>query len=738
MAEIDDLREQIRRAAESGDEATVARLSTRYRDLQVRAGQLQPVGRGFVAESGREYQLAQRALALRRAGREDEATQIIRVISRERVARNITRDGRGRGQAFLFGANTGMFNIGTLAAGGRELIEDTIGGNRNRVTARDRMEDISAVTDAVRERHPVSSGAGTVTGALASVVAPGGGAANLGRVERVRRAAVTGAGYGSAQGASDAFVRNEDVVEGATRGAVTGAAAGGGLSILGQALAPVLRSAGNRLANDQGLRLLAEHLNPQQLNQMVAAVRQYQRQFGRIPTLAQVAGMVDQSIAREAGTIVSSRVPASRVAQQGADRIRVEAQRDLAEAVMPTTSTSARVTTDTTNQAMQAVAGSAITARPNTPLRQWLESPDVAQVIAGLPPSRRALFDDALANNGPVTVRMLDDLRQQVGNVERLSGADRAWTELADQARRFADQASNGAFSRVLRQHGQNALREEIANQALRSPAAAQRVAGDLAESAQRARDLAAELGPAEATRIRNAGATQQRALAGVDEFRPSQALSRGEEAAGNVTELARAGLLWKSGGAAVASFIGRNLARLGVSPREAERFARDFTDPSQTQRALRFLQQRIGQGPANNFMRMLEAAGVRPTVERAANVGARGVVMSQSPREGEPPTEDLIRDRTDAEPTAAPMPADEAPQEEAQLQGPSSYVVDIRDRADAAREQGEEDIADELEQVAARLLELERLMQLAAANGNEEDARRLAQAYRAILNNEL
>lgn len=749
MAEIDDLRAQIAQAAQSGDEATVARLSERYRDLQVRSGQLQPVGRGFVAQSGREYQLAQRALALRRAGREDEATQIIRVISRERVARNITRGGRGRGEAFLFGANSGMFNIGTLALGGRELIEDTFGGNRNRVDARSRMEDAAAVQDAVRERHPVSSGAGTVTGALASVAAPGGGAANLTRVERVRRAAVAGAGYGGAQGASDAFVRGQDVVEGAQDGAVTGAVAGGTLSVLGQVLAPVIRSAGNRLADNQGLRLLAEHLNPAQLNQMVAAVRQYQRQFGRIPTLAQVAGMADQSIAREAGTIVSSRVPASRVAQEGADRIRREAQTDLAEAVLPGSSgqRGARsseggrspITSEETTRAMQAIAGSGAVARPGNALYDFLTSPDVANAIRGMPPSIRAAFDDALTVNAngaarPVTVRMLDDLRQEMGNLAANSGANRAWTEVANNARRFADDITSGAYSRITRRHGQNALREEVANEALRSPAAAQRVAGDLAESAQRSRDLTAELGPAEATRIRNAGRTQQRALAGVDEFRPAQALSRGEEAANNVTELARAGLLWKSGGAAVASFIGRNLARLGVSPREAERFARDFVDPSQTQRALAFLQQRLGRGPAARFARMLENAGVRPTVERVAGVGARGVSMGDP--SAAPATQDLLRDRG-AEPAAAPAPAEEPPQEEAQLQGPSSYVTDIRQRAEDARAENEDDIADELEATAERLFELEQLMQRAAAAGNEEDARALARQYRAILSNE-
>lgn len=656
MAEIDDLRTQIAQAAEAGDNAAVQRLSTRYRDLQAQSGQLPVIGRGFVAQTGREYQLAQRVVALRRAGRDDEAHQLTRVLARERSAAQITRDGRGRGEAALFGANRGLFNLGTIVSGGRELLEDTLGGNRNRITAREHMEDFSAAQDIVRARHPASAAAGEVGGVVLSLAAPGGGGARVvqggSRGARVARAAVTGAGYGGAQGASDAFVRNQDVVEGAVEGARTGAVVGGGLSVLGQAAAPVLRAVGNRRADSQGLRLLAEHMNSDQLNRIVLAARQYTRQFGRPPTLAEAAGMADSTIAREAGQIVESRVPASQVAQQGAQRVRVQAQRDLAESVLPNTSTSARVTTDETTRAMQGVAGSAIVARPNSPLRQWLESPDVAQVVRGLPPSRRQLFDDALANNGPVSVRMLDDLRQQVGNLERLSGADRAWTELADTAKRFADEASGGAFSRILRSHGQNALREDIANQALRSPAAAQRVAGELAESAQRARDLASELGPAEAARIRSAGSTVQRALRGVDEFEPRSAISAGEEAAANLGEVARGALLGKTGGAGIAAFIARNVRRLGITPKEAERFARDFTDPSQTERAIQFLQDRIGKGPANNFMRLLEQAGVRPTVERVATVGAR--VAARDGDQRPPETDELLNEEPEAQPETA------------------------------------------------------------------------------------
>lgn len=653
MAEIDDVRAQIAQAAASGDDATVARLSTRYRDLQASAGQLPVVGRGFVAQNGREFQLAQRAMTLRRAGRDNEATDLIRVIARERYARNLTANGGGRTTAALFGANRGIFNLGTLVNGGRELVEDTLGGNRNGRTAQQSMEDLSAVSDAVTARHPVSAAAGEVGGAALTLAIPGSGGAtvarNAPRVARVARAVATGAGYGGVQGASDAAVRGQDVAQGAERGAGAGAATGGTLSVLGQVLAPVLRAAGNRLADNQGLRLLAEHLNPQQLNAVVAAVRQYQRQFGSVPTLAEATGMVDQTISREAGQIVETQVPASQIAQQGADRIRIRHQRDLAEAVMPTSSTSGRVTTDTTNRAMQAIQGSAIVARQGTPLHDFLTRPNVTRAIRSMPPEQRALFDTAIDNGGPVSVRMLDDLRLQVGDLSRLKGADYAWTDVANEARRFADEATNGAYGRVIRVHGQNALREGIANEALRSPAAARRVAGDLAESASQARDLTAELGPAEAARIRNAGATIQRAGNGVEEFRPAQALSRGEAAAANVAETARAALLPKTGGAGTASFIARNVRRLGITQQEAERFARDFTDPSQTQRAIQFLQQRLGNGPANNFMRMLEAAGIRPTVERVGAVGAR--LAANGPNTNDTPTDELL---------GAPAPADQ------------------------------------------------------------------------------
>lgn len=733
MATVDELRVQLQEAIDAGDEARAATLSTQYRDAQARAGQLPPVGRSFVAQTGREYQLAQRVVSLRRAGRDDEATNLTRVIARERYARRLDERGRNRRvagihpEAFTFGANRGVLNIGTLASGGRELIEDTIGGNRNRVTARQHMEDLSAVSDQVTRNNPVSAAAGEVTGAVTTLPVGGPATQAASRTARVTRAAATGAAYGGAQGASDAYVRDQDVVEGAQRGATVGAVTGGALSVLGQVLAPVLRSAGNRLADSQGLRLIAEHVNPQQLNQMVAAVRQYQRQFGRVPTLAEAAGMVDNTIAREAGNIVASRVPASQVAQQGADRIRGQHQVDLAEAITPTSSASSRVTTETTNRAMQAIAGSARVVQPGDALHTFLDRPNTRRLINSMPPETRDALRDVIDNGGPLTVRMLDNIRQQVGNLEKLKGADQAWTEIANEARRYADEITNNAYGRVLRQHGQNALREEIANEALRSPAAAQRVARDLAESAARRRDLTAELGTAEATRLRNAGSTIQRAGRGVDEFRPSQALSRGEEAAANVTEGARALLLPKTGGAGTAAFIARNVARLGVSPREAEQFARDFTDPSRTQAALAFLQQRIGRGPASNFMAMLERAGIRPTVERVAVQGARAA--ARGPETELRDTQELIQDeeQATAEPTAAPAPVqiNESVSSEAQA---------LLAQAEAERDEG---VREELMQVYERIVDVERLLIQAVNNGDEEGALALAQQRRRILDNE-
>jgi hypothetical protein len=734
MAEIDDVRSQLEQAISAGDDATAQRLSTRYRDLQAQTGQLPTVGRGFVAQNGREYQLATRVLTLRRAGRDEEARNLTRIIARERFANQITRDGRGQGEAALFGANRGVLNLGTLASGAAELVEDTVGGNRNGLTAREKMEDFSAAQDIVRGRRPVAAAAGEVGGTVLSLAAPGGAAARAtqgaSRAGRVVSAAAQGATFGAAQGASDAFVRNEDVGEGAIDGANTGAVAGGALSIFGQAASPVVRALANRVADSQGLRLLAEHINPSQLNSIVLATRQYVRQFGRQPTLAEAAGMADATIAREAGQIVESRVPASQVAQQGAARVRTQAQRNLAEAVMPRSSASNSVTSDATTAAMQGVAGSALVARPGTPVRDWLVSPDVMRVIRRLPPSRRQLFDDAIVHNGAVTVRMLDDLRQQVGNIERLTGADRAWTDLANTARGFADQASNNAYSRILREHGQNALREEIANSALRSPAAAQETAADLAESAKRARDLTAELGPAEATRIRNAGSSVQRALRGVDEFEPRNALSRGEEAANNVGEGARAALLSKTGGAGIAAFIARNVRRLGISPQEAEQFARDFTDPSQTQRAIAFLQQRIGQGPTNRYLAALEQAGIRPTTERVAAAGARTASRGDVPEQ--PTTEELVSDQPSVEQTALPQAAEFDP-EQVEL---SSITQDYLDRA-AQLEGSDDDASSYLYEVGTRLADLERRMMQAAVAGDEVTARALAEQRQRIINNE-
>lgn len=738
MAEIDDVRSQIAQAAQSGDEATVARLSTHYRDLQARAGQLAPVGRGFVAQTGREYQLAQRALTARRAGREDEAHNLTRVIARERMARQITRNGGGRGEAALFGANRGIFNLGTLASGAVELVEDTVGGNRNGLTARESMEDYSAVQDTVRERHPVSSGAGEIGGAALTLAAPGGGAARAvqaTRVARVGRAVAQGAGYGAVQGGSDAAVRNQDIVEGAERGAGTGAAVGGGLSVAGQALAPAARALANRFLDNQGLRRLAEHVSPQQLNAIVAATRQYQRQFNRAPTLLQAASMADETIAASAGRIVEGRAPASHVARRGVQATRVQSQRDLAEAAMPGSSTvSARtnkhpVTTTITDAAMAPIEGSAIVARGGTPLHAFLSQPNVRRVINSMTdtPEQRDALRDAIDYGGPVSIRMLENIRERVGNIAKLKGASRALLEVVEGVRRFSDEASRGEYSRILRQHGQNAFREQFATAAKVSPSAARSVANNLADSADTAISASDVLGPAAATSLRNVGSSQQRILRGADAFEPPRAVSASEEASNVAGELVKAAALPRMGGAGVAATVIRAGERLGMTTGEAERFARDFADPSQTQRAIQFLQARIGKGPTNNFMQMLEDAGVRPTVERAAVLGARRA--AQGPDTQPPDTLEPA-----PEPTVAPEQAEATSQE---APAASRFLVDINARAEDALNAGDEAAASELQDLSTRLSEIEQLIHNALRDGDETGASALRDEYFAILNNE-
>lgn len=736
MAEIDDVRAQIAAAAEAGDQATAIRLSTRYRDLQAQAGQLPPVGR-FNAESGREYQLAARALSLRRAGREDDADGLIRTITRERVASRINRNGGGAGEAALFGVNRSLLNAGTALSGAGEFVEDTLGGNRNRITARQVMQDSSAVQDAVRAQHPIAAAAGEVGGALATIAVPAAGVARAaqgaGRVARVAAAAGTGAVFGGAQGASDAAVRGQNVVRGAARGAGTGAAVGGGLSILGQVLSPVARGLANRFLDNQGLRRLAEHVSPDQLRAVVNSVRLYQRQFGRLPTLAQAVGMADETVAASAGRIIEGRAPASNVARQQLQPIREQSSRDLAEAVLPGSSTprgaggqggSGRhpITSEETTRAFQAIEGSALVARQGSNLHDFLTRPNVSRLIRRLQPEQRALINNAIDNNGPVTVRMLEHIREKVGNLEKLEGSDFALTEVSSEIKRFADEATRGAYSRALRVHGQNALREGIANEALRSPAAAQRVAGDLATSASRARDLAAELGPAEASRIRGVASVTNRSLRSLDRFEPTQAVSAAEEAANVAGEVVRAAATPKMGGAGTAALLIRSGERLGMTTDEATRFARDFADPSQTPRALAFLRQRIGVEPTMRFMQVLENAGLRPTVERTALVGSR--VAAQ---QGAQPV-------ASEEPAGAPaQAAAEQPEFDVSQVKLSSITQSIIDQAASLEDSAPEQAA-QLTETGNRLAQLEQLMMEAHFKGDEEGAQALAAQRQRIL----
>lgn len=372
MAEIDDIRAQIARAADAGDTAEVQRLSTRYRDLQATSGQLPVVGR-FRAETGREFQLAQRASQLRRAGREDDAVAVIRAISRERVARQHNERSRGGFDPLSFGLglNRSLFNVGNVVPWAAEAIEDNFGGNRNRVTAGQRVEDIQRAGEDIRAAHPISAGAGEITGVIATLPAAELAAARLTQgaraipgarsvvaavapVERASvisaearaaqlaarggrtgqlvrgsaRAAVAGGAFGGAQGASDAAALQEDVAQGAAEGAEFGAAAGVALRGVGEVVGPRIMRVLGDLGDSTTVNNIARVFGQETSDIMPTLTRR----LGRAPNAAEIRQeqnaraamrrLADQS--DEAAQDVVQRYNDFRAANNGAEPTAIE------------------------------------------------------------------------------------------------------------------------------------------------------------------------------------------------------------------------------------------------------------------------------------------------------------------------------------------------------------------------------------------------------------------------------
>lgn len=367
MAEVDDLRNQIDQASQSGDLATVARLSTRYRDLQAAAGQLPVVGHGFQAQTGREYQLATRALQLRRAGREADAVNLIRTISRERVAREFQGNNNGGvGVAFGQGVNHSLLNVGNYAQAGFDtLFHDP----RDTRTFQQRLQDLQLTSEQIRHEHPVSSTAGELAGIVATLpaaeatvgrvaqgasrVIPGTArlvpvaraseigaearaaqiAARGGRVGQIvrggARSALAGGTYGGAYGASDAAAAGRDPVQGAVEGAETGAAGGAVLRGAGEAVAPVATALGQRLMQNGAVRQLAARLQ-EPVQDIVARMVTFQQRMGRVPSAAEIIG---ERNAREVGASISGHGNAVETAISRSEAVQRQRPADLSAAI---------------------------------------------------------------------------------------------------------------------------------------------------------------------------------------------------------------------------------------------------------------------------------------------------------------------------------------------------------------------------------------------------------------------
>lgn len=555
-----------------------------------RVGDFQPRDR-------EELDLARRAVQFRRAGDNDAYERAVAAI--------VARRRGSRGRAALLGAGNGIFGLGDYAAPALNFVRSRF--NADPSDDSNFLQDArrqSLIRGAMRERYPVSNAVGEVGGVVVTLPA---GNAIAGRIlpnaGRLQRAVATGGALGAQQGAANNLAEEgategaiESAVEGAVEGGVTGAVTGGVVDTAARVLAPFLRSVGDRFASDNGLRALSRHVNVP-FADLQAAAQRFRTQFNRDPTLAEVAGIVDPALAREAGQLIGSRRVASQVATEGADALRGRRQTEVAEAVMPTSSTRQNITREATDQAMSRLQGAALNVGSQGPLYDFLTRPNVTRLIRSMPPEQRARLAEVIENGGRITVRDLDNLRQAANNAVD-SGAAYAYREISENAVNFADRATRGQFSQVIRQqHRANATREEIANAALASPRGAEQTAERLAESAALNRDLVADVGAPEAARLQQVGELASRAARGVDEVTPSRIMTSADEQADTIQTAARLAFLNRTGGAGTAAFISQWLKDQNIGARGAAELARDLTDPQRFPDAMNRLQALIGRG---------------------------------------------------------------------------------------------------------------------------------------------
>lgn len=467
--ELASVRAQLEQAADAGDESRVVSLSARYRDLQGRSGSLPRVGR-FQPETGREFQLSQRALRLRQSGREDDANQVIRVIARERFARSLSGDNlQSRAAAFLFGGNRGLFNLGTIASGVGEFAED-ITGNRNRVTARERVEDYSIVQDTVRGRHPVSAGAGEVVGVAATLPAAEAtiarGASGLARVaprtaavlapvprasaigiearnaelirrggtraliaRGVSRGALAGGAFGAVQGASDAVVRDEDVVQGATEGATFGALAGpvveGGLRAVGGLAEPILQ----RLSRDPLVRRIADRLQ-EPVSEVVRRMNRFYATNGRMPSAVEV---LSPRTGREVSRTISGHGDAVERAIELSDEVSRARPSQVGEAIERNTPNSREASQDIVDNTSEAFTD---TMRRIGDERVNLADEDLVLLNTRTAGSLFKLPDGVLSETGERVAEAFSQRQNAAAAAEAAREAQRLAAEAANNLRR--------------------------------------------------------------------------------------------------------------------------------------------------------------------------------------------------------------------------------------------------------------------------------------------------------------
>jgi len=349
MAEIDDVRAAIERAADVGDVQEVRRLEPRYRELQARTGQLPRVGQ-FQPATVEEYRLANRATELSRQGNAQQARDVLFELAARRAARQDARrgDAVARANAARSGANQALFNVGSYAAAARGAVEDAVRG-REGPSFGGRLRAQSIYEEEVRRANPYSAAAGTGAGIVATLpvggaatsavvraasqaaprasaaigarLAPVAPASRIGETARVSevarrggrtgqilrgsaRVAIPSAAGGAVYGAAEGGAR-AGTVEGAAEGAGTGAAlgAGAGVALRGVAAAaePVVAPIVRRVSENAGVQAIAARLkqSPQQIER---SVDDFERVVGTQPAFVEV---VEPRGAADVRTLVS-------------------------------------------------------------------------------------------------------------------------------------------------------------------------------------------------------------------------------------------------------------------------------------------------------------------------------------------------------------------------------------------------------------------------------------------------